>query len=108
MKPTGKNPQVKNALHSRIFTNPIEEKNYVLTEIKKVLDKNPKSTIGILLRSNKQVASWTDFINNSGLKTITRSECLEQKAIYRVIFAVMQMILNPFDNKKITKLLVLN
>ena len=42
-----------------------------------------------------------DFINNSGLKTITRSECLEQKTIFRVIFAVMNMILNPFDNNNI-------
>ena len=42
-----------------------------------------------------------DFINNSGLKTITRSECLEQKTIFRVIFAVMNMILHPFDNNVI-------
>ena len=39
--------------------------------------------------------------NNSGLKTITRSESLEQKSIFRAIFAVLQMILHPFDNNVI-------
>lgn len=40
-------------------------------------------------------------MNNSGLKTITRSESLEQKSIYKVIFAVMNMIIKPFDNNVI-------
>ena len=61
--------------------------------------KHPKTTVGILVRNNKQVVEWTNYINNSGLKCITRSECLEQKAIFRTIFSVLKMILNPFDNK---------
>ncbi len=94
----GKNPESENALHAVIFEKPLEEKNYILREIKSALKKNPKCTIGILLRSNYQVAEWINFINNSGLKTITRSESLEQKSIFRVIFAIMQMIIHPFDN----------
>ena len=97
----GRNPVSENALHSIIFEKPLEERNYILKEIKSALKKNPKCTIGILLRSNYQVAQWINFINNSGLKTITRSESLEQKSIFRVIFAIMQMILHPFDNNVI-------
>ncbi len=97
----GRNPLSENALHAVIFEKPLEEKNYILKEIKSALKKDPKCTIGILLRSNYQVAQWINFINNSGLKTITRSESLEQKSIFRVIFAVMQMIINPFDNNVI-------
>ncbi len=97
----GRNPVSENALHSIIFEKPLEERNYILKEIKSALKKDPKCTIGILLRSNYQVAQWINFINNSGLKTITRSESLEQKSIFRVIFAVMQMIINPFDNNVI-------
>ena len=94
----GKNPESDNALHSNIFEKPLEERNFILKEIKQALRKDPKCTIGILLRSNFQVAQWINFINNSGLKTITRSESLEQKSIFRTIFAVLQMILHPFDN----------
>lgn len=94
----GRNPISENALHSNIFEKPIEERNFILKEIKQALKKDPKSTIGILLRSNYQVAQWINFVNNSGLKSITRSESLEQKSIFRAIFAVMQMILHPFDN----------
>ena len=94
----GKNPVSENALHSIIFEKPLEERNYILKEIKTALKKDPKCTIGILLRNNYQVAQWMNFINNSGLKTITRSESLEQKSIFKTIFAIMQMLLHPFDN----------
>lgn len=97
----GRNPVSENALHANIFEKPLEERNFILKEIKQALKKNPKSTIGILLRSNYQVAQWMSFINDSGLKSITRSESLEQKSIFRTIFAVMQMILHPFDNNVI-------
>lgn len=94
----GRNPVSEDALHAQIFEKPLEERNYILKEIKQTLKKDPKCTIGILLRSNYQVAQWINFINNSGLKSITRSESLEQKSIFKTIFAVMQMILHPFDN----------
>lgn len=94
----GRNPVSENAIHADIFEKPLEERNFILKEIKQALKKNPKCTIGILLRSNYQVAQWMSFINDSGLKSITRSESLEQKSIFRTIFAVMQMILHPFDN----------
>ena len=94
----GKNPLSENALHSIIFEKPLEERNYILKEIKSALSKDEKCTIGILLRNNYQVAQWMNFINNSGLKTITRSESLEQKSIFKTIFAIMQMIIHPFDN----------
>ena len=99
MKPVeGKNPISENALSSHIFENQTDEKNYILTNIKTTLKKNPKATIGILLRNNFQVIQWQEFINNNGFKTITRSECLEQKTIFRVIFAILKMIQYPFSN----------
>ena len=97
----GRNPVSENALIAKIFESTLEEKNYILSVIKNTLKKNPKATIGILLRNNFQVIQWMDFINNSGLKTITRSECLEQKTIFRAIYAVLLMILHPFDNNTI-------
>ena len=102
MRPVeSKNPQGVNAINALVVENEFVEKNYILKQIKDLLTKNPKATVGILLRSNFQVKNWTTFINNAGLKTITRSECLEQKAIFRTIFAIMKIILNPFDNQNI-------
>lgn len=102
MRPVeGKNPEEKKALVPMIFENEFVEKNYILKQIKTLLQKNPKATIGVLLRSNFQVAGWTKFINNAGMKTITRSECLEQKGIFRAIFAIMKIISNPFDNQNV-------
>jgi len=95
----GRNPHSDNALHGMIFDSPMEEKNHILKVIKNTLSKNPDYTVGILLRNNYQVASWQNLIENSGLKAITRNQCLEQKAIFKAVFAVMKMILNPFDNE---------
>lgn len=99
----GKNPQENKAINTFVMENEFVEKNYVLKQIKELLTKNPKATVGILLRSNFQVKNWTTFINNSGLRTITRSECLEQKAIFRTIFSIMKIILNPFNNENVAQ-----
>lgn len=102
MRPVeGKNPSSSNAIVPLVMENEFVEKNYILKQIKNLLTKTPKATVGILLRNNYQVASWTKFINNAGLKTITRSESLEQKGIFRTIFAILKIILNPFDNLNI-------
>jgi DNA helicase-2/ATP-dependent DNA helicase PcrA len=101
----GKNPipEKRNAVSSEIFDSALDEKNYVLKLIKETLSKHPNYTVGILLRNNYQVAAWQNLIENSGLKVITRNQCLEQKAIFKVIFAVINMILHPFDNENIAK-----
>lgn len=103
MRPVeGKNPPAEGkCIYPLVMENEFVEKNYILKQIKTLLTKNPKATVGILLRNNYQVASWTKFINNAGLRTITRSESLEQKGIFRTIFAVLKIILNPFDNQNI-------
>ena len=99
----GRNPVSENSVSGHIFEKPLEERNFVLREIKNAFRKNPKATVGILLRNNFQVAQWMNFINDSGLKSITRSECLEQKSIFRAIFAVLNLILKPFDNNVVAE-----
>ena len=95
----GKNPVSKNAVNSYVFENNFAEKNYILKEIKNILTREKEATIGILLRNNYQVASWTSFINDAGLKTITRSESLGQKGVFNTIFSILQFIQKPFDNE---------
>lgn len=97
----GRNPVSENAVQSQIFETPTEEQNFVIREIRNTFKHNPKATAGILVRNNKQVIEWTNFINNSGLKCITRSECLEQKSIFRAIFAVLKMVLYPYSNDNV-------
>lgn len=95
----GRNPVQEHAVTSKILENHLEEKNYILKIIKNTFKQNPKATVGILLRNNFQVAQWINFINDSGLKSITRSESLEQKTIFKTIFAILKIVLNPFDNE---------
>lgn len=98
----GKNPDPMGsspAVVGEIFKSSIDEKNFVLNTIKSTLAKHPDYTVGILLRNNYQVAAWQNLIENSGLKVITRNQCLEQKTVFKVVFAVMKMILEPFNNE---------
>jgi len=94
----GKNPQDKDAVSAQIFDTPINERNSVLNLIKTTLAKHPDYTVGVLLRNNFQVTQWQSLLVNSGFSVITRNQCLEQKNIFRSIFAVLQIILHPFDN----------
>lgn len=96
---TGKNPVSENAIFSRVFENAFAERNFALKEIKNILTRNKNATIGILLRNNYQVASWAGFINDAGLKSITRSESLGQKGVFNTIFSILKFIQNPFDNE---------
>ena len=97
----GKNPESKNALEFEIFDTPMDEKNYILKTIKNTLAKHPDYTVGILLRFNYQVEAWQNLIENNGFSVITRNQCLAQKSIFKIIFAVLQIILHPFDNENL-------
>ena len=97
----GKNPESKNALEFEIFDTPMDEKNYILKTIKNTLAKHPNYTVGILLRFNYQVEAWQNLIENNGFSVITRNQCLAQKSIFKIIFAVLQIILHPFDNENL-------
>ena len=94
----GKNPVEKNAVISEIFDTSQEEKSHVLKIIRETLSKHPDYTVGILLRNNYQVEAWQNLIENAGFKVITRNQCLAQKSVFRAIFAVMKIVLHPFDN----------
>ena len=95
----GKNPVEKNSITSLVLPDANFEKNYILKQIRTLLEENKNATIGILLRNNYQVANWLKRIDDAGFKTISRSECLEQKTIFKVIFAILKIIEKPFDNK---------
>ena len=100
MRPVeGRNPVSKNAVEAKVFPAPKDEKDFIVKEIRDIIKHDPKATIGILLRSNYQVNVWASHIESCGLKTITRTECLAQKLIFRVIFALLRVVLNPFDNE---------
>ena len=95
----GKNPDSPNAIFSRVFENAFAERNFILKEIKNILTRNKNATVGILLRNNFQVANWTSFINDAGLKTMTRSDSLGQKGVFNAIFSILKFIQKPFDNE---------
>ena len=98
----GKNPVSENAVIAKTFEKSFEEKNFILREIKNILTKDKDATIGILLRGNYQVANWTQFVNDAGFKSITRSESLGQKSVFNTIYAVLKFLQSPFDNEVLT------
>ena len=104
MKPVeGKNPISQNAVKYLIFDTSQDEKAYIVKEIRNIFKQNPKTTIGILLRSNFQVNNWTSHLESCGLRAISRTEALGQKLIFKVIFSIFKAVINPFDNSNIAE-----
>ncbi len=99
----GKNPEEKNPIVSEFYNNGMDEKIKIVNTIKTLFRQNPKSTVGILLRNNYQVNAWAKYINDSGLNAITRNECLAQKNIFKVIYSILKLVANPFDNELVAK-----
>lgn len=95
----GRNPEEKKPIVSEFYNNGIDEKIKVVNTIKTLFRQNPKSTVGVLLRNNYQVNAWAKYINDSGLNAITRNECLAQKNIFKVIYSILKLVANPFDNE---------
>lgn len=98
MSPTGDNPKTTQKPVNITFKTAAAEKEFIRDKIKKILAHNPKTTIALLLRNNYQVRDYESFFNDSGLKTIAKTDFLEQKSTFRVIFTVLKLIKTPLSN----------
>jgi DNA helicase-2/ATP-dependent DNA helicase PcrA len=104
MKGTNKNPISEKKPQYLFFENQKEERAFILQEINEILKENPKASIAILLRLNSQVNEYNEFFLENGIKTSIRSDCLAQKNIYKIIFAVLNVVKNPLNNNSILEL----
>ncbi len=104
IKGTEKNPKSNLKPQFIQFENEESEKNYILNNIKEIITENPKASIGILLRLNSQVNEYIEMFSNQGIKASVRSDCPGQKRIFKLIFSVLKIIQNPFNNNSIAEL----
>ena len=98
MTATKDNPKTAKKPVSVTFKTPDSEKEFIRDKIKNILSHNPKTTIALLLRNNYQVRDYERFFNDSGLKTIAKTDFLEQKSTFKVIFTILKLIKTPLSN----------
>lgn len=110
----GKNIEDKNSVEEYIFENEGDEKNFILNKISEIrgigaktntfesalLNTNSKNpSIAILLRSNKGVLDWSNFLSeNSTFDFMTNSDTLELNPVFRTVLAILNFINNPLSN----------
>lgn len=100
----GKNPISKKPINYEIFENPIDEQEMILNDIKSKLAANLTApSFAILLRTNKQVALWSAFIEKQGLKVIARGDAYRQKKVFSFILSAIELFTNPWNNKTLAK-----
>ncbi|MCR4880863.1 MAG: ATP-dependent helicase [bacterium] len=96
----GKNPKSTQPVEYKILDKPIDEKEFVINDIKsKLTDRDNLPTIAILLRKNRQVASWAAFIEKQGLKVMCRGDSYKQKKVFTFILSAMELFIQPWNNK---------
>ena len=86
------------------FENEKEERYFLLNKIKEIFSDNSESSVAILLRLNSQVNDLNEFFISNGIKTSVRTDCLCQKNIFKIIFALLNIIQSPLNNKYIIEL----
>lgn len=103
MQPTQNNPKSIEGLDVRLFDDEMKEKIFILNKIRNHLSIDKKLTIAILVRNNYQLNDYRNFLAENGLNIITRTDCLEQNAVFKVIFAIFKWIEYPYNNKLLLK-----
>ena len=99
-----KNPKSNVPVIYKSFEKQIDEKEYVLEDIKaKLIDRDNLPTVAILLRTNRQVAEWGAFIEKHGLKVMCRGDSYKQKKIFTFILSAMELFAKPWDNKVVAR-----
>ncbi len=104
MKGTSKNPQTDKKPSFLFFEDEASEKNFILEKIKEIIKDEPNASIAILSRLNSQVNDYNEFFLSNGIKTVVRTDCLAQKRIFKLIFAMLKVIQKPLNNKEIIEL----
>lgn len=104
IKGTTKNPQSENNPEYINFEKETEEKTFIINEINKIIKKEPKSTIAILLRSNFQINDYNELLYNNGIKTSVRADNLGRNKIFQIVFEILKIINNPINNNHIISL----
>ncbi len=95
----GKNPTNPDAVELKLFENESDEKTFVANKIKEIKNKYPKKNIGVLLRSNRAIGIWADFLESCAIKTQKNIDTYNSNLAFRVTLAIFNFICD-FKNKK--------
>lgn len=104
IKGTKDNPKSDKQPEYLLFNDEREEKQYILKEVSQIQKNNPSASIAILLRLNSQVNEYNEIFMSNGIKTDIKTDCLNQKPIYRLIISLLNVLTAPNNNKNIYKL----
>lgn len=95
----GKNPNNNDALCLKLFETESIEKAFVVEEIKKIKKQYPEKSIGILLRSNRAIGLWAQYMESCAIKTKSTAGTLNENPVFRTTLAIFNFICD-FKNKK--------
>ncbi len=104
MTGTKNNPLSGDKPSYNLFDSEKQEKIFLLEKIKYIKKQNPKASVAILLRLNCQVDEYNDYLMSNSVKTDVRLDCLAQKSIYKLIFALINAVNNPMNSTGILNL----
>lgn len=98
---TGKNPEVKNGLDVQTFENYNEENAYILQQIRNIFKSDKNASVAILVRNNYKIDEYSQFFGNYGYNVISRSDCLENQAVFALVFSLLKFIAHPWQNETV-------
>ncbi len=101
----GKNSQNTDAINIKLFEKSQNEKDYIAQEITKIQKKYPDKTIGILLRSNRQINNFCDFLENKNIKTQKNIDILYNNPVFKIVLTIFNFILDTKNKNNLKKCL---
>lgn len=95
----GKNPCSEDCISFNFFDSAEEEQEFVLSEVKKIREKDKNISMAILLRDNYQIRNWMNFFERNGVDVLLRSDEIKEKRVFKLVLAMLKFVASPFDNK---------
>ena len=97
----GKNPTNADGVELKLFEKQFEEKKFIADTIRKIKAQYGEKSIGILLRSNWQIAQWANFFEEENIKVEKNIDTLNNNAVFRTVLAIFNFINDTKNIKNI-------
>jgi DNA helicase II / ATP-dependent DNA helicase PcrA len=91
----GVNPALLYPVESQLFDMDSTERVWMIQKIQQVREENPKASIAILLRSNKQVREMTGQLQQARIPAISLSDQVSISPVFSLIHDSLQLVAEP-------------
>lgn len=97
----GKNPTNENPLKIDVYEDFNEEREAIVSTLRKIFSQNKDASTAILVRNNFQIGEYEKFLSGYGFTVITRSDYLGRQPVFNLLCSLLGFCEHPWQNERV-------